>query len=92
MRKPNFDSGKKVVRYDTSKYFRISVGTRADVITIDHTNHHYGQHVINGRPASTSIVEAYDKATGIFETKYTLYIPDTLDEQQARLLSMQAPE
>lgn len=61
---------KKVVYYSRLDY--IQVGESADVVPVDHTS----PLVSNGRVAWTTTVESYDPATGVFETRNTIYKPN----------------
>lgn len=75
--KADFDAAvaanKKVVHYIDPLY--IEVGQRATVTPVDHTNPVEGQGAINGQIAHTSTVLNYDKETGVFETRYSIYKP-----------------
>lgn len=70
-------SNKKVVKY-TSVVFPYAptsdpVGYPAVVVPVDHPD---TVNVSNGIEATTTDVVAYDEATGIFETKNTVYVPE----------------
>jgi len=64
---------KPVVHY--SKLMFCQVGWRARVIPVDHANPLEWQHVVNGVENITSVVLNYDKETGEFETKNSIYRP-----------------
>ena len=66
---------KPVVQYRTNPYTRIVVGDSAFVVPVDHPD---TVNVTNGQGALTSEVVSYDPETGVFETKNTHYVPETV--------------
>jgi hypothetical protein len=65
---------KPTVRYMMEKHGYIRVGHSAIVTPLDHPNHLPGHFVSNLESVHTSTVLKYDKDTGRFETKNTIYI------------------
>lgn len=63
---------KKNAIYDRAKPHSIAVGVCAFIYPVQH----HDTTVSCMSYASTSVVERYDPATGIFETANTIYYPD----------------
>lgn len=73
---------KKTVRY-TGEATEVNYGNgdiRAYLIPLDHTNPVEGQHAENNIYCTTSKVQKWDKLTGIIETTYSIYVPETTKE------------
>lgn len=65
---------KQVVHYSEvmkHPWHHYGEGGRALVTPVDHPSHL----VVNGQPATTAVILAWDEVTGIFETSNTVYIP-----------------
>jgi len=63
--------GKNQVTYNRDVDYRITVGSGAIVVPIDHPS----DLVSNTKPVMTSKVISYDKKTGVFETLNSVYTP-----------------
>jgi hypothetical protein len=69
-------SGKKLVVYEKRPGIDfIAVGGSAYIVPVDHPD---TVRVTNGHVAQTTYVEWYNDETGVFETKNTRYVPNTL--------------
>ena len=65
-------SEKKVVFY--SEVGPIDIGYGTLVVPLNHT----GAEAVNGLVNRTTVVEKHDPATGVFETKNTIYKPNLI--------------